>query len=309
MSCKECRGKEFRSEIIKYRGVLSKPWMSVKDSGDRSWKEIFLDEAICPKRTASGGYKCVYIFENNIVVSVQISDKKKCENIRQKYNKFLSIEGVQKYLNYPGEIFMVNNYLVANLPYCQMDLFSVLEKAPKYIGMIHYRHLLPVLIKLHSKKIYLGDIKPENIFVCGNALSFGDLDDALVSEEDFASGKVVGTLGYAPLLFDKPFLRYNYDSLEINDIYALSVVLCLAYELIYLNDEQMCAIYAATGEINNKTGKRLKITWDDTIYWHVNISKRFINSYYLFRTGERTLKDLVQKKNILKKVLTQKLKI
>lgn len=309
MSCKECKGKEFRSEIIKYRGMLSKPWMTVKDSGDRSWKEIFLDEAICPKRTASGGYKCVYIFENNIVVSVQVADKKKCENIRKKYMKLMSVQGVQKHLNYPGEIFMVNNYLVSNLPYCHMDLFTILEKAPKNIGMIYYKDLLPTLIKLHSKKIYLVDIKPENIFVCGNALSFGDLDDALVTEEDFASGRIVGTLGYAPLKFDKLFLKYNSDSLEINDIYALSVVICLGYELSYLKDDQLCAIDVANGTVNNIIGKRLKITWDDSMFWHVNVSKRFINSYYLFRSGHHTYEDLVEKKNILKRVLTQKLKI
>lgn len=323
MSCSDCKSKNFRRNILNNQSTISKSWLWIKSKVQqtRPWKDIFLDKSICPIKISEGSYKCVYIFNNGVVVSVQMLTKVlEYKKINEKYMKFKELgDKFQENLNYPGEVFMVKtndiDYLVSHLPLCYDDLWNVWKITPKQIPLMKYQDLMYTLIELHKKQIYLCDIKPENIFVCGDNLSFGDLDSSIVYKNDYSLQEqfnyIVATPGYAPIQFDQRWFGKNRNSLEISDFYALSVVICIAYELYYLQPYQYCAakIYYRINNTNEKNGPRLNITWDDTIFWHVNVAKNFINNYYKVRIlYTMQLNDLVSEKLRINDMLKQNLK-
>ena len=327
MACNDCKSKNFRRNILNNQSTISKSWLWIKSKArqtirqTRPWKDIFLDKNICPVKVSAGSYKCVYIFDNGVVVSVQMLTKVlEYEKIKKKYMKLKELKSTfQKHLNYPGEVFMAKtkdiDYLVSHLPLCYDDLWYVWKKTPEQIPLMKYEDLMFTLIELHKKQIYLCDIKPENIFLCGDNLSFGDLDSSIVYKNDYSLQEqfnyIVATPGYAPIQFDQTWFGKNRNSLEISDFYALSVVICIAYELFYVQPPRYCAakIYYKINNTNEKNGPLLKITWNDTKFWHVNEAKKFINNYYKVRIlYTMELNDLVSEKSRINRMLEQNLK-
>lgn len=178
MSCNDCKSKNFRRNILNNQSTISKSWLWIKSKVQqtRPWKDIFLDKSICPIKISEGSYKCVYIFNNGVVVSIQmLTEVLEYDKIKKKYTKLKELDSkFQENLNYPGEVFMVKtsdiDYLVSHLPLCSIDLWDVWKTTPKQIHLVKYQDLMYTLVELHNKQIYLCDIKPENIFVCGDNL-------------------------------------------------------------------------------------------------------------------------------------------
>lgn len=349
--CNKCLSKEYRQNIIKLRNksydwnkILSKQWRS---SWGKDWVNTFLDITKCPTKVAAGTFKCVYIFDvwkkkkdinttEKLVVSVAYSgDLKTLDKWNEaKYNKFKQIKGIQPNLNYPEErhkIFTKGKagYLVSRLPYCSGELFDKIQtyKPSQTVNVDDifrpYKQLMMTLVQLHKNNIYLVDIKPENIFVCGETLSFGDLDSAIIYQGDdqFKQAQIIGTPGYDPLVFDAARFegKDRKKSLEINDLYALSVIICMVYERLFVDEQNWCALNILYyPDLNSKKEgtPRLKITYDVSklgpyaaTFGLVSGAKDFINLYY--STGKLTDEEFLElyKENKFEKLHEEKANI
>ena len=128
-----------------------------------------------------------------------------------------------------------NNNSVSNLAFrrvyaimqlAEHDLFSYMQT----VGKLHentaskfLRHVLSALDYMHSFEIMHRDVKPENIFICGNTAKLGDFGAACLG---LTASDICGTEDYmAPELLLKSGDPYTYKV----DIWACGV---LAHEML-----------------------------------------------------------------------------
>lgn len=156
-----------------------------------AWLTIFFDKNAKVKEQRCGSYKSVYIFENNVAISLQSrnKDKKKAAEERAKEirikNRLDKIPTeYQKHFNYYEEVFRIKTFIFRKLKLCPGDdLFDLLtdKKKKKSLTEQHLKDLILAIEQAHNVGIVIGDLKPGNIMMCGDdSLSFIDLDDAVI---------------------------------------------------------------------------------------------------------------------------------
>jgi len=166
------------------RSTVAKLIRKYNDSEKPSWIIPLMQSA---KFCYHGGKKEVYVYRNT---AIAISDRpiglslfwlKLFKQINRMFPNTL---------NYPSETYEVSGYLkdekgdskhhsyfVALLPKCSFTLIDTLIDG--YHGFeASFIPLGRALRELHNKNVVLGDIKPDNILICGKSLSFGDIDEA-----------------------------------------------------------------------------------------------------------------------------------
>ena len=135
----------------------------------------------CPNK--NGGYECVYSVER-VVIDKKDGGRKRAKQIAnskfKQWRKFKDLENQGALSNYilVADEMAINNWdknaecwIVCKLQKCislnEYDLTTV-------------RQLATGLKRLYKKKVFFGDIKPDNIMFCDGRWKFIDVDDLIV---------------------------------------------------------------------------------------------------------------------------------
>ena len=198
------------------------------------------------KKCFVGGYKQVYVY-NNYAIAIS----KKTMDVGHLKSKFEKVnEKVPYSLNYPEETTQIGEYFVAKLRKCSDSLVEKLISGQQGWEDQMVR-LGRALRKLHKEKVMLSDIKPDNILVCGNVLSFGDIDDAYDIEKRKGKLKITPPFSLLPYWDEygtgptRPNGRWSENHLNFLDWYAFGYCVLLSckkdgYSGVILNSAIEC---------------------------------------------------------------------
>jgi len=181
-----------------------------------NWVKLTLRPDIIPDKISCGTFKEVYVF-GKVAVSVERSNGRDM-SIFERFKKMK----YKQHLVYPKEVFIGGGYTFYLMNSCPNgDLFDMLTSDNYQIKNKDIFQLKTCLVELHENRIYLCDIKPENIMWCGSRLAFIDLDSAITSEK--IGNDIQFTPSYSIFQFSK-FTSKSEKHLWWNDLFAFALV-------------------------------------------------------------------------------------
>ena len=196
----------------------------------------FLNENVKNAFILNGSYKIVFRYRG-LAVSIELVNRKALEKRVSTFKMLKSMidsNNQSCILSIPKDwAYIASNdtkkfLFLTKQELCYMDGFDYFSKHTERRIAKHIKPLARGLKFLHSKGVYIIDLKPDNMLLCGNSLKYADLDDVLIRSrmqeamergEDF---KVIAAQFYSDIYFSDYFQLFKETAYYENNIDKLT---------------------------------------------------------------------------------------